>query len=282
MDNMLSNIFNKLNKFYSIVSSVITQHRTIKIEDHYYTVGVGDAFQHTPGSIIGSSASITTTAFVILSNAAVSQPSTGQGMNVVSTSASDTSNGTGVQQITIEYFTVPSGTTGWIKKSEVVTLNGVTPVPTVAVDIYRINRVHTNRVGTNGTAVGTITVKDLTNTTLFAQIDIGNNVFERAIHYVTKGEMAVLSDTMVGVSSNGGVIFRWFKTEEDANGNTVTVGQLSIEMNGPSALDRSFNLPLVVSNPNGKNISIGLAVKARTGTQSSTGTLRFHDAPVIS
>lgn len=261
-----------------ILDSLISDHNSLKIEDHYSIVAEGELANHTAGARVGSSAAITSTAFVILANASVVQPASGQAMHVVSTSAADDSAGTGVQQITIDYFTTPAA--GWEKKSEVVTMDGTTPVTTTATDIYRIDRVHSNRVGTGVFAAGTITIKDTTDALLYAQIDVGNNIFERAIHYVRNGYRCILSDTMAGVSSNGGVIFRWFKTEEDANGNTATIGQLSIEMNGPATVDRSFKLPLVVENPNGKNISLGIAVKSRTGTQTATGTIRFHDSPI--
>jgi len=257
------------------IANVITDHNMIGIESHYVLAAEGSLANHIPGSRIGSSSTITTGAFVILANATVIQPTVGQAMNVVSTSASDSSAGTGVQQITIDYFTTPAS--GWIKKSIIVTLDGTTPVTTAEADIYRIDRVHSNRVGSGGFAVGTITIKDTTNTLLFSQIDVGNNVFERAIHYIPNGYQCVLSDMMVGISSGGGVIFRVFTTEEDASGNTVTIGQLSIEMNGPATIDRSFNLPVVISNLNGKNKSIGIAVKSRTGTQTATGTIRFMD-----
>jgi hypothetical protein len=277
---MFGSILLAITQIREKLNNVVTHHGTVRIEDHYLSTASDSIEFHSAHARIGSSQSIGSTSFTILSNAAVSQPSTGQGMNVVSTSASDTSNGTGVQQITIDYFTAPSGTTGWLKKSEVVTLNGVTPVPTVNTDIYRIDRVHTNRVGTNGTPLGTITVKDLTNTILFAQMDIGNNIFERGIFYIPKGYQCVLTDMMIGISSNGGCVFRIFATEEDANGNTVTIGQLSIEMNGPATIDRSFNLPLVVSNPNSKNKAIGIAAIALSGTQSATGTIRFMLQPI--
>jgi len=277
---MFGSILLVLTQIREKVLTVITHHGTVTVEDHYFSAATGAMDGHTVGARIGSSTGITGTAFAIISNAVVSQPAAGQGMNVVSTDANDTAAGTGVQQITIEYFTIPSGTTGWLKKSEVVTLNGKTPVATVNTDIYRIDRVHTNRVGSNGTPVGTITLKDLTNTTLFAQMDIGVNIFERGIFYVPKGYQCILTDMMIGISSNGGCVFRIFATEEDANGNTVTIGQLSIRMNGPGTIDRSFNTPLIVSNPNSKNMAIGIAASAITGTQSATGTIRFMVQPI--
>lgn len=267
-------------ELFELLRDVKTHHSSLKVEDHYYSTATGQIENHSTSSRIGSSASITSTAFVILANATVVQPAAAAAVHVVSTSDADASAGTGVQQITIDYFTAPSGTVGWLKKSEIVTMNGKTPVTTSNTDIYRIDRIHSSRVGSGGFAAGTITVKDTTDASLYAQIDVGNNIFERAIFYIPKGYQVVLSDMMMGVSSNGGVIFRLFGTEEDDSGNTVTVGQLSIEMNGPSAVDRSFNLPLVISNMNSKNKSIGIAVKSRTGTQTATATIRFHYQPI--
>jgi len=246
-------------------------------EDHYSLAAAGELSNHIPGSRIALNASITSTAFVILSSSTFSQPTVGQSMNIVSSSANDSESGTGAQQITIDYFTIPSGTTGWNKKQEVITLNGTTIVQTINNDIYRIDRVRVNRLGSNGLSVGAITIKDTTNTLLFGQIDIGENIMLRTVHYVPKLYSCVLSDMMMSAVTNGSIIFRVFITEEDSNGNTATVGQLNIQLNGPDSIDRSFTLPVVVSNPNAKNISVGIAVKSGSGTQTGSATMRFHD-----
>lgn len=264
----------------SLLSSAKTDHGLIGIEDHYSLTANGKITNHIPGSRIAINSSITATGFVILASNILSQPTIGQRMNVVSSSINDSSVGTGAQQITIDYFTIPSGTTGWEKKQEIVTLNGITTVKTVNSDIYRIDRVYVNRVGSNGLSVGNITIKDTTDTLLFSQIDIGENIMLRAIHYVPKLYKCVLSDMMMSAVTNGSIIFRLFITEENTSGNTVTIGQLSIQLNGPDSIDRTFGLPIVVSNPNAKNISLGIAVKSGSGTQTGSATIRFHDHPI--
>src|SRR5512135_2461251 len=76
-------------------------------------------------------------------------PTTPQQMQVVSSSANDTAAGTGVQSVYIHYLD-----TNYADRFEIVTLNGVTPVNTVATNILRINGVHSQTVGTGGVAAG--------------------------------------------------------------------------------------------------------------------------------
>lgn len=97
-------------------------------------------------------------------------PTTPIQMQVVSSSASDTAAGTGVQSIHIHYLD-----TNYLEKTTVVTLNGTTPVLTTPTDILRINTFHATAVGTAGDAVGNISVQSVGGAVTYGFLSAGHN-----------------------------------------------------------------------------------------------------------
>lgn len=238
-----------------------------------YLDHVSDGLMASTDSCIGSSDAIGAGAYVILSNCVAVQPSSGVQMEVVSTSTDDTLLGSGAQKVEIEYFTE----TPWAKFTEVVDMDGTTQVNTVATNIYRINKY---RVVKGHPAAGTITLKSTDAATLYAQIDQYETFFERAIQYIEKGYQAVVTDIIVGCSTNGGVKWRLFKSDEDENtGDVVTRGQLSVTI-ADDTLPHPMKLDFRVSNPNGKRIAIGLAVQGPVAVQKGTGTIWGYCKPI--
>ena len=236
----------------------------IHVEDHLTSISEGDVYD--TDSCIGSSDSIGAGAYVILSNCVAIQPSSGVQMELVSTSTDDTLLGSGAQKVEIEYFTE----TPWEKFTEVVEMDGQTAVDTDAINIYRINKL---RVVKGNPAAGTITLKSTDAAILYAQIDQYETFFERAIFYVEAGYQAVVTDIIVGCSTNGGVKWRLFKSDEDEDtGDVVTRGQLSVTI-ADDNLPHPMKLPFRVSNPNGIRIAIGLAVQGPVAAQKGTGTI---------
>ena len=103
-------------------------------------------------------------------------PATAQQMEVVSSSASDTSAGTGAKTVEVYYLT-----STFVEKSEIITLNGVTPVATTATDIYRINNFRVKTTGTGLMNAGDIDIRNLADTPIYSRIATGVN---RAINMV--------------------------------------------------------------------------------------------------
>lgn len=91
-------------------------------------------------------------------------------LQVVSSNAGDTSGGTGVREIDIHYLD-----TAGLEQEEMITMNGLTPVNTVATDIDFVQWAHTRSVGSNGVSLGNISITDITATTIYEYITAGGN-----------------------------------------------------------------------------------------------------------
>lgn len=85
--------------------------------------------------------------------------------------------------------------------SENVVLNGATPVQTVK-SYLRINSMNV-AVGSATNPSGVVTLKDLTNTTIYAQINTGVGRTQSAIYTVPEGYTFYLSRINVNTSLNG-------------------------------------------------------------------------------
>lgn len=123
-------------------------------------------------------------------------PTAGVQMAVVSSSASDASAGTGMQQLMIHYLDAD-----YAVKVETVTLNGATPVNTVATDIFRINGVHAVAVGSGGVAAGNISITN--GGVTYAYISAGNNTARQAIYTVPAGVTGYISHWQASSGSTG-------------------------------------------------------------------------------
>lgn len=245
-------------------------------------VGTGLAPGSMAGHRVGVNNNIPSSTFILLSNVTsaaspINFPAAAQQMQVVSTSASDTAAGTGAQQVEITYLTTPAA--GFQKKTEIVTLNGATPVLTVNTDIFRIDRFRVSRVGSGLFAVGNVKLQSVGGATTFDQVDAGTNVFRTAIHYVPKGVRTVVTDITIGASTAGGVIFIFEVSESDASGNVVTLGQGQIEV-ANQGLPIQKKIPYTVDNPNGLLMFVAIVVKGRAANQSAGSSFDFVDIPL--
>lgn len=250
--------------------------------DFFTAVAQGMVPGHTVGTRVGTNEVVPSAIFILLSNlssisSVASLPSVAQQMQAISSSASDTALGTGAQQVEITYLTTPAA--GFQKKTEIVTLNGTTPVLTTNTDIFRIDRFRVNRLGASLFALGNISLQSVGGATTFEQIPVLTNVFRSAIHWVPKGFKTVVTNVAFGSSTAGGVIFIVEGFEEDASGNVVVLGNEEIELS-ESALAEELIPPLVVSNPNGRAMAVAIVVRGRASNQTASGTFRFIDSPI--
>lgn len=216
--------------------------------------------------ILGHSNSVPLTKS-ILSNANVTHP-TGERCSIVSTSDEDSSSGIGVQKVIIIYFTDT-----WAYKQETVELDGTTPVDTVGTDIYRIQNFSAIKTGSNDFASGTITLNDSsTGTNLFAQINIGDTSFKRALHYVRQGFRCQIKSVILCSSTPIGVEYNFYiKTDyESIGGNFVCHSFIPVEIKGNIAVIPGDALPLIDAADSTKPIAIYVCVKGLATEQDAS------------
>lgn len=115
-------------------------------------------------------------------------------LTVVSTSANDAAAGTGARTVVIEYLN------GSLDLSmEVLTLNGTTPVTTVATDVRWVNSVYVSTAGTSGAAAGQISITH--NSVVYARIIVGDRCTHNSFKRVPRGKMLYISSIYAGSAS---------------------------------------------------------------------------------
>jgi len=128
-------------------------------------------------------------------------PDAGEQMQVVSTSASDTAAGTGARIVMLHYIDAAGD-----PKEENITLNGVTPVLTVATNIRFVQELHVISAGTNDLTVGTITIsKAATPAQVYTQIQPATNQALNTARMVPAGKTLLIDSFNVsGGAAAGG------------------------------------------------------------------------------
>lgn len=131
--------------------------------------------------------------------------SSGQQVQVLSSSASDTSAGTGVRTIRIEYLNFANELT-----FENVTLDGTTPVLTVATDITDIVDMYSTSTGSNGISVGNIDITDVAGpAVIYNRIALGGNKSMSTLrHLLPTSTFYITSLTISGDTKGTDVMLR--------------------------------------------------------------------------
>jgi hypothetical protein len=121
------------------------------------------------------------------------------GLEVVSSdNTNDKAGGTGGLSVMIHYLD-----SNFAEHQEEVVLNGTTPVPTVATDIYRINCFHLMTAGSSGKAAGNIDIRHLSDTPVYARIQAGRAVCQSSVYTVPDDtiDSAYLTSWHVGIGA---------------------------------------------------------------------------------
>lgn len=123
-------------------------------------------------------------------------------MQVVSASANDAAAGTGIRSVLITYLDAD-----YDVHQETVTLNGTTPVNTVATNILRVNGVRAVSVGSGGMAAGNISLQAVGGATTYSIIPAGRNLARQAIYTVPDGYKFQLEQWQVSSGTTTGSHF---------------------------------------------------------------------------
>jgi len=258
-----------------------------KASPNYFTsASIGNIPGVQTFSNIGFNNVIPTSSFILLSNVTSSTlisnfPSVPQQMQLVSTSINDDGSpvGTGAIEVTIEYLTDPSSPTKFTRFSEVVILNGTTPVNTVATNISRIERIHVSKVGTGSVASGNISLQSVGGASTFERIDQGENVSRTAVHFVPNGYMSIITDILAGTTTAGGTRFAFTTVETDSAGNAVRTGRDEIGFSSAGATI-SFNTPIFLKNDSNRRISFAITVRGLASNQEGSASFQAIDIPI--
>ena len=212
----------------------------------------------------------------ILCNADVVHP-VGEQMKIVSTSNDDKKGGTGIRKIMINYFT-----SNWTYKTEIIALNGITPVYTVDTDIFRIEHIEAICAGSYKMAVGTITLKSIDDTRLFAQIDPDTTCFMRMLHYVRQGFICYIMQVLLSSITPEGVYFD-FITTKDYTYSTSFEGIITMkrsrlaELKNNSIFMNLGNFLICDATNSSRPLGIAFCVKGSAISQSASASVTYKD-----
>ena len=136
--------------------------------------------------------------------------SAGEQMSVVSENVNDTLLGAGVQTLLVEYIRA-----GGIQASEIVDMDGTTPVDLSVSDVIFIQDIHSETVGANGVAAGHIKIHNTANVGLvYNMIQVGGNKSLVPLRMIPAGKHLILKE--------------WYATE--AQGKRVMIRIRSTDM----------------------------------------------------
>jgi len=194
---------------------------------------------------------LSNTGNVKVSRTTYTEQSSNAQRSIVSSSANDTSAGTGARQVKITYYT----SAGAGPNTETVTMNGTTAVNTTNTDICYIEKLEVVSVGSTGSNVGTITLKAATGGTgaTIITINATDNRTFTAIHYVASGKTCYITGVNVGSNSSGiaqGGLYTL--RAQDLNSTTNPDKQISdfLYLFGQSSgLTRNYDTPIQIPGP---------------------------------
>ena len=149
----------------------------------------------TPFTLIGKNPDVDIAAAedIFDTGGAWTPPSAGDTFNVVSNAAADAAAGTGARTVKLYY-----ADENWALQTEDITMNGETPVPTVATDIAVVYKIEALTFGSGGTNAGAITAVADANGGATATMIAGNNVTFMAVYPVPAGFTLLLSARKFG------------------------------------------------------------------------------------
>lgn len=169
-------------------------------EPYLTMIAEGDITGHAPWYKNGFTSGATTSETDVWGGAsAYVFPTAEMGMEVVSSdNTQDKAGGSGALTVKIYYLTAAG-----VAKTETVTLNGTTVVPTVATDIYRVNAFVVASTGAGGKPVGNITLRHLSDTPVYSQIAAGYTKDRSAIYTVPAGKTLYLTSIALSTLNAG-------------------------------------------------------------------------------
>jgi hypothetical protein len=178
---------------------------------------------------------------------AYTEVTTNAAMTLVSSSALDTSAGTGARTVAITYY--DNNMTG--PQVVTITLNGTTAVTSPNNNMAYVEKMVVATVGSGGGNAGTLTLKS--GATTVGTIAVGNNETAWAHHYVPQGKTCYISGFSVGTTGTaagqGGTFVLKTSTPTVANTPETQVSDFVISPGAVASVARIYNSPIQVVGP---------------------------------
>ena len=187
---------------------------------YIYDIAEGNVPNHFSHSSFGRAFNVNLTEVELWEVGGVYKfPAAPMQMQVVSSSAADGPAGAGARQVKIYYLDA-----NYIELTELVNLNGTTPVNTSATNILRINDLHVTDAGNNKCSAGNIDIRNLAGTEIYSRISATRNASLQAIWTVPDGYTLYLTSWKCSAfQAKEKVSFIVLRTTSDHEGN-LTAG----------------------------------------------------------
>lgn len=216
-----------------------------RVEDFELQVARGQIAGHSTVNIYGFQPAVSTTFIPIWENAtAYAYPVAATQMNLAGSNG-DTAT-----------ITINGLDSAYAMISESVVLNGATPVTTVN-SYLRVNSMFVS-VGSATNPAGVVTLKNLSNTVTYAQINAGVGRTQMAIYTVPAGYTFFLSRIDVNTSLNGNDFCTY------QNKTTSPAGVVQLTQQAPFAIN--YHTQRVMPRPFLEKTDIQLMAKIQSGT----------------
>lgn len=211
-------------------------------------------------------ASTSSTAFTQVRATAYVEPPA-DGLEVVSSSASDASAGTGTRTLRVTFYRG----TGDGPFTEDITLNGTTAVALADSAARFVEKMETLTVGSNGTNVGTITIRRSGAGATVGSIAVGDGITYWAHHYVPTGKKCFIRGISAGMTGNNGRYFLRYLSPLDSTSFYTPFSQNYRAQNNTNSLVHDMEVPLRVDGFR----RIDLTVRSNSAT-ANTIFAGFH------
>jgi hypothetical protein len=221
----------------------------------------------TPGISYGQ---VTTSATADIMKTAYIEQSSNAQRSIVSSSASDSSAGTGARTIKITYY--DSSMAG--PSTETLTLNGTTPVNTVSTTICFIEKMEILTVGSFGSAIGTISLKAATGGggATIGTVGVGDNQTFWAHHYVPSGKICNIQKITIAAGQASGAVFNYTLRHPTVAGKAFIIGPHQRIANS-SSFERSYANPIQITGP----VRIVMSVTPDSNATTWYANLEYSD-----
>jgi len=182
-------------------------------------------------------------------------PTAEMGMEIVSSSADDAAEGTGARTVKIWYLD-----DAFVEKTETITLTGVTPVATVATDIYRINRFKVMTVGSGGVAAGDIDIRNIGDTPIYSRVVAGETESRDIPYTVPAGKLLNISQVTYSVGGAKTGVFGKYTLKSTYDQISGAVGTIFYPISEIGVQDGAFTITYVtpIQIPAGADLIVSI------------------------